>query len=70
MAVVIALSTGAQAGHHDPFFRMERVLNELKRVRTSLDRDAVHDPRVAVRPCCKFCQLLVTVYRSDYCLLV
>ena len=60
MAVVIVLSTAAQAEHHDPFFWMERVLNELKSVRSSLDRAAADDLRVAIRRCCKFCQLLVT----------
>jgi hypothetical protein len=57
MAVVIVLCTGAQVAHHDLFFWMERVLDG---VRSSLDRAAADDLRVAIRRCCKFCQLLVT----------
>lgn len=50
----------AQVEHRDLFFWMERVLNELKSVRSSLDRDALDDLRPDIRRCCKFCQLLVT----------
>lgn len=45
MAVVVVLSTVAQVEHHDLFFWMERVLNELESVRSSLDQEAVDDLR-------------------------
>ena len=32
---------------------------------SSPDQDAVHDLRVAICGCCKFCQLLVTAYRRS-----
>jgi CHAD domain-containing protein len=51
MATVTPLSSGAQAEHRGLPFWMDRVLAELKNVRSSPDADAVHDLRVAIRRC-------------------
>jgi CHAD domain-containing protein len=51
MATVAPLSSGAQAEHRGLPFWMDRVLAELKNVRSSPDADAVHDLRVAIRRC-------------------
>jgi CHAD domain-containing protein len=51
MATITPLSSGAQAEHRGLPFWMDRVLAELKSVRSSPDPDAVHDLRVAIRRC-------------------
>src|SRR5580692_12558733 len=51
MATVTPLASGAQAEHRGLPFWMDRVLVELKNVRSSPDADAVHDLRVAIRRC-------------------
>ena len=51
MATVTALSSGAHSEHRDLSFWMDRVIAELKNVRSSPDADAVHDLRVAIRRC-------------------
>jgi len=51
MATVTTLSSGAQPEHRGLSFWMDRVLAELKNVRSSPDADAVHDLRVAIRRC-------------------
>jgi CHAD domain-containing protein len=51
MATVTPLTSGAQAEHRGLPFWMDRVLVELKNVRSSPDADAVHDLRVAIRRC-------------------
>jgi CHAD domain-containing protein len=51
MATVTTLSSGAQLEHRGLSFWMDRVLAELKNVRSSPDADAVHDLRVAIRRC-------------------
>jgi CHAD domain-containing protein len=51
MATVTTLSLGAHPEHRGLSFWMDRVLAELKNVRSSPDADAVHDLRVAIRRC-------------------
>jgi CHAD domain-containing protein len=51
MATVTTLSSGAHVDHRGLSFWMDRVLAELKNVRSSPDADAVHDLRVAIRRC-------------------
>ena len=51
MATVTTLSSGTHLEHRGLSFWMDRVLAELKRVRSSPDADAVHDIRVAIRRC-------------------
>src|SRR5882724_7205912 len=51
MATVTPLSSGAHPEHRGFSFWMDRVLAELKNVRSSSDADAVHDLRVAIRRC-------------------
>lgn len=51
MATVTTLSSGARPEHRGLAFWMDRVLAELKNVRSSPDADAVHDLRVAIRRC-------------------
>ena len=51
MATVTPLSSGAHPEHRGLSFWMDRVLAELKNVRSSPDADAVHDLRVAIRRC-------------------
>jgi CHAD domain-containing protein len=51
MATVSTLSSGAHPEHRGLSFWMDRVLAELKYVRSSPDADAVHDLRVAIRRC-------------------
>jgi CHAD domain-containing protein len=50
MATVATLA-GASSEHRGLAFWMDRVLEELGNVRASLDADAVHDLRVAIRRC-------------------
>src|SRR3984893_9890980 len=49
MATVTTLSAGAHLEHRGLSFWMDRVLAELKNVRSAPDPDAVHDLRVAIR---------------------
>ena len=51
MAAITPLSVAARPEHCSLSFWMERVLTELKNVRSSPDADAVHDLRVAIRRC-------------------
>lgn len=51
MATVTTLSSGARPEHRGLSFWMDRVLAELKNVRSSPDADAVHDLRVIIRRC-------------------
>jgi len=51
MATVTTLSSGARPEHRGLTFWMDRVLADLKNVRSSPDADAVHDLRVAIRRC-------------------
>jgi CHAD domain-containing protein len=51
MATVTTLSSGARPEHRGLSFWMDRVLAELKNVRSTPDADAVHDLRVAIRRC-------------------
>ena len=51
MATVTTLSSGARPEHRGLSFWMDRVLAELKNMRSSPDADAVHDLRVAIRRC-------------------
>src|SRR6267378_8248660 len=51
MASVAPLPSGARVEHRGVAFWMDRVLAELKNVRSSPDADAVHDLRVAMRRC-------------------
>ena len=51
MATVTTLSPGAHVEHRGLSFWMDRVLAELKNVRSSPDADTVHDLRVAIRRC-------------------
>jgi CHAD domain-containing protein len=51
MATVTTLSSGARPEHRGLSFWMDRVLAELKNLRSSADTDSVHDLRVAIRRC-------------------
>jgi CHAD domain-containing protein len=51
MATLTPLSPGAHPEHRGLPFWMDRVLAELKNVRSSPEADAVHDLRVAIRRC-------------------
>jgi CHAD domain-containing protein len=51
MAAVTPLSSGTRPEQRGLSFWMDRVLAELKSVRSSPDADAVHDLRVAIRRC-------------------
>jgi CHAD domain-containing protein len=51
MATVTTLSSGTHPEHRGLSFWMDRVLAELKNVRSSPGADAVHDLRVAIRRC-------------------
>jgi CHAD domain-containing protein len=51
MATVTTLSSGPHVEHRGLSFWMDRVLADLKNVRSSPDADAVHDLRVAIRRC-------------------
>jgi CHAD domain-containing protein len=51
MATVTTLSSGARPEYRGLSFWMDRVLAELKNLRSSPDADAVHDLRVAIRRC-------------------
>ena len=51
MATATTLSSGARPEHRGLSFWMDRVLEELKNVRSSPDADDVHDLRVAIRRC-------------------
>ncbi|HVH72874.1 MAG TPA: CHAD domain-containing protein, partial [Candidatus Dormibacteraeota bacterium] len=51
MSTVTPLSAGTHVEHRDLSFWVDQVLNELESVRSSLDMDAVHDLRVAIRRC-------------------
>ena len=51
MAAIAPISPGARPEHRGLSFWMDRVLVELKNVRSSPDADVVHDLRVAIRRC-------------------
>src|SRR5882672_9938171 len=51
MATVTPLSQGTRPEHRGLSFWMDRVVAEVRNVRSSPDADAVHDLRVAIRHC-------------------
>ena len=51
MATVTPLAQGTRPEYRGLSFWMDRVVSELKKVRSSPDADAVHDLRVAIRRC-------------------